>query len=69
MCSVFADLNPDIVATYLHDNPEFLDRYVIKHVGHEQVEKWLTKKAGQHNNRIKPDNNTHNTGKNTTITG
>ena len=53
-----SDLDPDVVSTYLHDNPEFLDQYVMSHVSHDLVERWLQKKNRQHNNRLKNDTHT-----------
>ncbi|KAK2149569.1 hypothetical protein LSH36_446g02070 [Paralvinella palmiformis] len=59
MRCMFPYLNPDVVSTYLLDNPDFLDQFVAKHVATDQVEKWLVKKSGQLSNRIKQENNKH----------
>ncbi len=41
------DLNPDIVSSYLNDNPLFLDKYVLSNVNQDQVERWLAQKSHQ----------------------
>ncbi|KAI0213877.1 cAMP and cAMP-inhibited cGMP 3',5'-cyclic phosphodiesterase 10A [Lamellibrachia satsuma] len=41
------DLDPDVVLTYLNDNPEFVDRFVFNHVKQDRIEKWLQTKHGR----------------------
>ena len=42
-----SDLDPDVVLTYLNDNPEFVDRFVFNHVKQDRIEKWLQTKHGR----------------------
>ena len=40
----FSDLNPDVVSTYLNDNPDFLEKYLLNHVTQDQLEYWVDQK-------------------------
>ena len=42
-------LSESEVASYLDDNPEFLEEYVLKNVPQDTIEKWTIRKARQYN--------------------
>jgi hypothetical protein len=54
---VFSDLPQDQVTSYLQDNPEFLEKYVLSHVSQDQLERWIIRRAhNQKQNKHKNSN-------------
>ncbi|XP_064626928.1 probable 3',5'-cyclic phosphodiesterase pde-5 isoform X4 [Lineus longissimus] len=39
------DLHQDQVTSYLQDNPEFLEKYVLSHVSQDQLERWIIRRS------------------------
>ncbi|CAH1773312.1 unnamed protein product [Owenia fusiformis] len=39
------DLTPDAVTSFLNDNPEFLEKYVVRNVNSDQLERWIIKRT------------------------
>lgn len=45
--SYFVDLSPEQVTVYLLDNPDFLERHIMKEIELEQLERWMIRRTQQ----------------------
>lgn len=44
---LFTDLSAEQVTAYLLDNPDFLERHIMKEVELEQLERWMIRRTQQ----------------------
>lgn len=46
-CCICLDLSPDLVTAYLLENPDFLERHIMKEIDLEQLERWMIRRTQQ----------------------
>lgn len=47
LCFYFADITSEQATTYLLENPDFLERHIMKEVELEQLERWMIRRTQQ----------------------